>query len=59
MSVGLGIIVFAKSNNNLILSAFVECFAFAVGAVLGLTMLFIVAFIALIVAGFAMFGLRY
>ncbi len=59
LSACLGVIVFAKSNNNLTLSLFVTCFAVGSGMVIGLTMMWIIALFILIGAGWSMFGNRY
>jgi hypothetical protein len=58
-SSAIGVIVFNKSNSNLTLSLFVTCFATGAGMVIGLTMMWVIALMLLIGAGFSMFANRY
>jgi hypothetical protein len=57
-SVGVGVFIYSKSGNNLPMSLGAQALLFALGAVLGLVMLWIMVLFMIIGAGFALWGDR-
>jgi hypothetical protein len=58
-SVGLGVIIYVKSGMNLVAGLGSQALLFALGAVLGLTMLWIMVIFMVIGAGFSLWGNRH
>jgi hypothetical protein len=57
-TVGVGVFIYAKSGNNLPMSLGAQALLFALGAVLGLVMLWIMVLFMIIGAGFTLWGDR-
>jgi hypothetical protein len=57
-SVGIGVFIYSKSGNNLPMSLGAQALLFALGAVLGLVMLWIMVLFMIIGAGFSLWGDR-
>jgi hypothetical protein len=57
-TVGVGVFIYAKSGNNLPMSLGAQALLFALGAVLGLVMLWIMVLFMIIGAGFSLWGER-
>ena len=57
-SVGIGVFIYSKSGNNLPMSLGAQALLFALGAILGLVMLWIMVLFMIIGAGFSLWGDR-